>query len=63
MRRLSANNTLYKQDINDSISNISRVFIELLQGLRGFFKTKNNVPCAAFNKDNSHYNCTTNLVF
>lgn len=30
MRRLSASNTLDKQDINDSISNISRVFIELL---------------------------------
>lgn len=35
MRRLSANNTLYKQDINDSISNLSRVKISLLNYCRG----------------------------
>lgn len=35
MRRLSANNTLYKQDINDSISNLSRAKISLLNYCRG----------------------------
>lgn len=43
MRRLSANNTLYKQDINDSISNLSRAKISLLNYCRGnadFFKQR-----------------------
>lgn len=35
MRRLSANNTLYKQDINDSISNLSRAKKSLLNYCRG----------------------------
>lgn len=30
MRRLSTNNTLYKQDVNDKISNLSRVKISVL---------------------------------
>lgn len=59
MRRLSTNNTLYKQDVNDRISNLSRVKISVLNYcwvIAGFWRIvflKNNVPSAICIKHNS----------